>query len=86
MECDFRLALLKGLIEHRDGTKYFGSTMSYTHWLEEAKKAGWVFEYLSPNGNEQADFTFEGLQKYGELKLGDLPHTGRACGWDWGSL
>ncbi|WP_139313512.1 hypothetical protein [Rhodoferax antarcticus] len=35
-------AIVKGLIEHGDGTAYFGSTISYSYHLANAVKRGYV--------------------------------------------
>lgn len=44
-DSDIRLmsaAIIKGLIERNDGTAYFGSTMLYTHHLQQAVAFGYV--------------------------------------------
>lgn len=49
-------AIVKGLIEHNDGTRYFGSTMSFTGHLEDAVKFGYVTDVkkrkVTPLGKE----------------------------------
>lgn len=59
-------AIVKGLIEHNDGTRYFGSTMSYTYHFANAVKYGLVTE-----GGEVSSI---GVEWY-ERCLKDLPQT-----------
>lgn len=40
-------AIVKGLVEHNDGMRFFGSTMAYTYHLENAIKRGYVTESKS---------------------------------------
>ena len=35
-------AIIKGLVEHQDGRRFFGSTMNYTHHFENAVSRGYV--------------------------------------------
>lgn len=49
-------AIVKGLMEHKDGTRYFGSTMSFTSHLADAIKFGYVTDAekrkVTPLGKE----------------------------------
>jgi hypothetical protein len=38
----FSAAIIKGLVEHDDGTRFFGSTMAYTFHVENAVKRGYL--------------------------------------------
>lgn len=83
MKCDFRLAIVKGLVEHNNGDTYFGSLMGYTaHW-NTAHAAGWV-EHV--DGKEA--LTKAGREIYVKCKLDSLPNTfgRRAYMWDWSNI
>lgn len=79
--CSFPLAIVKGLIEHQDGTAYFGSTMGYGEHLRQAIEAGLVEH---PDG-EPAKETERGQQEYEREGLAQLPTRkfSRAYMWDW---
>lgn len=59
-------AIVKGLVEYDDGTRFFGSTMVYTYHLENAVRRGFVTE-----SNAVTPF---GLEWY-ERCLKQLPQT-----------
>jgi hypothetical protein len=67
-------AIVKGLIEYDDGTRFFGSTMAYTYHLENVIKRGYVTEANS--------VTACGLEWY-ERCLKQLPQT-RQVFWTGG--
>lgn len=73
--CDFRLAIVKGLVEHNDGTYYFGSTAAYNSHYHMAYQAGLV--------TIDKKVTDAGVEAYSVEKLDKLPKTGRAYAWDW---
>lgn len=83
MRCDFRLAVVKGLVEHDNGDVYFGSLLGYTaHW-HAAEDAGWVRRV---DGRET--LTEEGRAVYERCGLSTLPNTPgrRAYLWDWSKI
>lgn len=83
MRCDFRLVIVKGLVEHGNGDVYFGSLMGYiAHWAR-AVNAGWV---LRADGRET--LTEAGREIYVMCKLDTLPNTPgrRAYLWDWSNI
>jgi uncharacterized protein YjhX (UPF0386 family) len=79
--CSFPLAIVKGLIEHQDGTAYFGSTMGYGEHLRQTIEAGLV---ESPDGRPTR-VTERGRQEYEREGLAQLPtrKLSRAYMWDW---
>jgi hypothetical protein len=79
--CSFPLAIVKGLIEHQDGTAYFGSTMGYSEHLRQAIEAGLV---ETPDGGPTRA-TERGRQEYEREGLAQLPTRmySRAYMWDW---
>lgn len=93
-DCDFVLAIVKGLVEHDDGAAYFGSTMGYRSHEAEGIARG-----LLTRGPKECDggggqmFTIEatrlteaGREAYKTLGLDRLPKTygSRAYMWrDW---
>ena len=70
----FTRALLKGLIEHMDPARYFGSTGALADHMRRAEACGWIV------GREVTD---EGRRVYNAENLTFLPHEGRAYMWDW---
>lgn len=89
----FALAIVKGLVEHSDGTSYFGSLGGYqSHW-QDAARWGWVLSWEKRLGlrvpqSEASCLTREGEQLYTELNLKTLPSKkySRAYAWDWSSI
>ena len=89
--CRFVLAIVKGLFEHNDGTKYFGSLMGYKHYEELANNRGWVVPGTKTTPGEGITvpcvvLTDAGHRVYNEANLGSLPQSGRASGWDWSKI
>lgn len=88
--CDFVLALLKGLVEHGDGTVYFQWLDGYATHENNAIKRGYV--HLGPKRIDRrhvirtTQLTDAGRAAYVELGLDRLPKSGRAYAWDWGVL
>jgi hypothetical protein len=78
VKCDQALALLKGLVDHDDGLRYFGSTLNYAAYLAGATRRGWV--------DDAGDPTQAGCDEYVRLGLYDLPDTGRYYLWDWSAI
>jgi len=64
-------AIVKGLKEHNDGTRHFGSTMGYKGHLHDAVELGVI--------TSQSQLTAKGIEWY-ERCLVDLPQ-GRATYW-----
>lgn len=62
-------AIVKGLVEHDDGTRFFGSTMAYTYHFANAVKRGFV--------TDSKVVTARGLEWY-ERCLKQLPQTRQA--------
>jgi hypothetical protein len=77
--CSFPLAIVKGLVEHGDGRRYFGSTLSFSGYADDAISAGW----LKRDAADHLELTDAGRTAYRQLKLDALPRTGRAYTWDW---
>lgn len=80
MQCDFRLAIVKGLVEHNQGDAYFGSLMGYTQHFNSTIAAGWV-----TRDGERETLTDEGRDVYVKCNLASLPNQigRRAYMWDW---
>lgn len=78
-KCDFRLAILKGVIEQGDGMTYFTTRLlGYPGYEVAARKAGLV--------TRTRDFLVEtrkGREVYETSGLSRLPKTGLAVDWDW---
>lgn len=72
----FHVAILKGIIEHNDGTTYFGSMMGYKYHEDVAITEGLI-------SNDGKSPTKHGLAMYDEWQLVKLPNKGRAYMWDW---
>ena len=74
---DFAATVLKGIIEHRDASTYFGSTGALHAWRTVAREKGWIVD-----GDEA---TAAGRKHYAESGLDKLPKTPnrRAYFWDW---
>lgn len=85
--CDFAMAVLKGAVEHGDGTAYFGSLIGYTAHRDAAVRAGYVRIVMvkHPEGFDvqREQPTEAGEYVYRESGLADLPRSGRAYAWDW---
>lgn len=78
----FELAILKGIIEHEDGTAYFGATGAYSHHFLGAVEKGWVEDTAT---GEKEKVTDLGRQEYERLGLAKLPQRegSRAYMWNW---
>lgn len=78
----FPAAVLKGAIEHGDGTAYFGSLLAYETHRMTAAALGWVT--LDATGRPCP--TDRGRAVYVEARLDALPKRqfSRAYAWDWG--
>lgn len=90
-DCDFALAIVKGLVEHDDGKAYFGSLMGYATHEKDAIDRGYAC--IGPKPIERGTVTIQttrltdaGRAIYVELGLGRLPKSGRAYAWDWDVL
>lgn len=66
---DFAAVVLKGVVEHQDGTAYFGSLSGYKHYEALAIAAGWILIGNEPTG--------EGRRAYETMGLAALPKTYR---------
>lgn len=92
-ECDFALAIVKGLVEHDDGHAYFGSSVGYRHFEAKAIARGHVVRgtVLRDGGGghmfecEGTILTDAGRAAYARLHLDRLPQINnrRAEHWDW---
>lgn len=60
-------AILKGLIEHNDSGRYFGSLGAHKYYLDEATKEG----FLDSSGS----VTQKGKDWYAKYKLSDLSES-----------
>lgn len=65
-------AILKGVIEHGDAARHFGSTGALAYHLRVAIKAGYLDAFNVP--------TAAGVARYDERQLGALPDS-RWCFW-----
>lgn len=80
-DVDFPLAIVKGLVEHGDGTAYFASLIGYQSHRAEAITRGLV----TTDGQEER-LTDAGRKAYQEHGLDRLPKRGRAYLWDWSGV
>lgn len=76
----FPLAILKGIIEHDDGTAYFGSLGGYLEHKRQAIELGWI-----EDDEPECHITLLGHDIYVRCKLSDLPtkRLSRAYMWNW---
>lgn len=83
MQCDFRLAIVKGLVEHDDGTTYFGRLGGYMAHLRAAEEAGWVRRV-----EDRETLTEAGREVYTRCRLSTLPNLvgRRAYLWNWSEI
>lgn len=86
----FELAILKGLIEHNDGTIYFGSLLGWQTHCVSAIAKGYV-AFIDPDvGSYSSNLavTTLGRELYEHLKLSSLPTRGysRAYMWNWDNV
>lgn len=70
----YRLAIVKGLYEHNDGTYFFGSTAGFKDHLANCAHAGWITGY-----HRNYVLTDLGRQIYHEADL--HRYSGKAYGW-----
>ena len=79
----FPAAILKGIIEHDDGSVYFGSLLGYTGHCDLAIKLDWV---ARGRRSQRLVATHFGHGVYAEARLDALPKRqfSRAYAWDWG--
>ncbi len=93
--CDFPAAILKGVLEHNDGTSYFGSLGGYLHYKDVAIERGWVVEgdvskMLDGSMHILKDLivTDKGREVYQSSGLASLPNVmfSRAYMWDWSAV
>jgi hypothetical protein len=77
---NFAAAIVKGLVEHNDGTSYFGSLMGYQDHLADARARGWV--------DLDGKLTEVGRALYDKADLAKLPNKkfSRAYSWDWSGV
>lgn len=82
----FGLAVLKGCVEHNDGTFYFASLGGYLHHQRVALERGWVAQPDETQISKQP--TDLGRELYERLNLGQFPQKegARAYTWDWGKI
>lgn len=73
------LSLLKGVVEHNDGGRYFGSLLGYTPWETKTQALGLVRPSANPRKVEPTELGQRVYDKY----LKELPQKGRAYMWDW---
>jgi hypothetical protein len=80
--CDYPAAVLKGVIEHDDGTAYFGSLGGYARYLDVAVELGWIFGTVKPTA------TPLGRRVYRQARLDGLPRIkgSRAYLWNWSRI
>lgn len=76
--CDFPAAILKGIIEHGDATRYFGSLGGFSYYKEQAQARKLIDADAAP--------TETGLDYYISRGLWLLPDSGRAYMWRWDEL
>lgn len=81
----FPLAVLKGTIEHDDGTAYFGSLMGYRFYRNEAFRHGWITYPAVSDSTSKLVATARGRELYVLLRLDTLPNQqgSRAYMWKW---
>jgi len=81
LRCHFPAVIVKGLIEHGDGTTYFGSLGGYQHYLAEARQQRWIDELAET-------VTDLGRGLYQAEHLEELPQErgSRAYLWRWDEL
>lgn len=94
-QCDFVLAIVKGIVEHNDGCAYFGSLGGYRHWEEQGTKRGLLTRGLKECADggggvftiEATRLTDAGRAAYDTFRLDLLPqkYGSRAYMWDWSS-
>lgn len=72
-------AILKGVIEHNDGTSYFGSLIGFQHHRAAAVGLGWITRGRKPRA------TAHGQAVYADAGLAALPtkRLSRAYAWNW---
>lgn len=77
----FEMAIVKGLIEHGEGSVYFGSVGGYRFYCQSAEDMGWL-RILSDNNLEITEF---GRIMYERERLAALPNKvgSRAYMWRW---
>lgn len=68
--------IVRGLIEHQDPYRHFGSLGAFKWHLDEAKKLGFVED----GPDDSLRVTEAGVDFYNKYKLKELP-DGRANGW-----
>lgn len=81
----FALAIVKGVIEHDDGTSYFASLGGYEHHLERARAREWVRCSEIEGELDKLIVTDAGREVYERCKLSAFPQTygHRAYAWNW---
>lgn len=90
-DTQFCLAVLRGAVEHQDGSMFFGSLGAYRHWLNAAVKRGWVVESTRLHKTEKdlvvgcQVATDLGRQVYESSGVGQFSQ-GRFSGWDWSKV
>ena len=71
LDC-FVIGIIKGLVEHKDPTRHFGSTLSFNEHVKTARDKGLV--------DEDGQLTEAGLRFYEKHNLAKLPDC-RAYMW-----
>lgn len=74
---DYRLVVLKGIIEKDDAGAYFGSTASVEIWTNDTIERGW----LTKSSDDKYTPTPKGEAEYRRRELNTLPTRGRAYLW-----
>lgn len=91
-DCDFVLAIVKGLVEHDDGATYFASLMGYQRYEAEGIRLGWLVRGPKMCRDGDTEFVIEstrltdaGRVVYADRHLDRLPNGKglRAYFWDW---
>jgi hypothetical protein len=73
---DYRLVVLKGIVEKKDRGAYFASFGALDYYTDGAIEQGWV--YCKERGYYVTD---AGIAEYNRRHLEQLPRVGRAYLW-----
>jgi len=92
-QCDFVLAIVKGIVEHDDGCAYFGSLLGYSHHEAQGIARGLLTrgpKQCADGGGgtmtiEATRLTDAGRAAYTTFRLDLLPqkYGSRAYMWEW---
>ena len=75
-DCFFPAAVLKGVIEHQDGTAFFGSLGGYLEYVEQAIQRGWLVRVETPAEQTTTPKLIKFRIKYAATEKGVLHHKG----------